>query len=352
MRSIKKIESTNETIQYEISQKKYLILLVTGILLLVIIICLSLVCGNYHTSLKDVIRALLNPKENGQVYRIIILSRMPRMIGALIVGAALSISGLVFQDIFLNKMASPDILGVSAGAGCGASCAIILGFSFSMIGVLSFIGGIIAVTLTIIVSSLFGRINKSIALILSGIVIGGLMNSLLGLFKYVSSDTQLSTITFWLLGGFNNVTYKQLIIIFPFIALCLIVLYLLRWKIIMLKNGDVDAKVHGIDATKLRYVVIIFSTIITALSVCISGTIGWIGLAIPNLMRIFTNDDSKRLMPLTIVYGMSFTAMCDLLARTLTKSEIPVGIISGALGACLFVFVLLMRRIQDGKQNY
>ena len=352
MRSAKKVSITAEEKHYRASKRWFLALMAIGVTLLIGTVCLSLTCGNYHTSLKDVVSAIMNPTENSQVYIIITLSRVPRLIAALFVGAALSVAGLVYQDIFLNRMASPDLLGVSAGAGCGASFAIIMGFGFSMVGVMSFFGGILAVTLTIVVSNLFGRTNKSIALILSGIVIAGLMNSLLGLFKYVSSDTQLATITFWLLGGFNNVTYKQLTLVVPIISAGLILLYLLRWKILMLRNGDLDAKMHGINATALRYVVIVVSTIITALSVCISGTIGWIGLAIPNLMRIFVSNDSKRLMPLTTVYGMVFTATCDLLARTLTKSEIPVGILSGALGACLFVIVLVVRRVQDGKKSY
>ena len=349
MRSIKEINETTELKQFNLSKKNFYILMGVGILLLTTVICFSLVCGNYETSIKDTIQAILNPVDNLKVYKIIVLSRVPRMIAALFVGAALSVAGLVYQDIFLNRMASPDLLGVSAGAGCGASCAIIMGLGFSLVGVMSFVGGIIAVMLTLTVSTLFGRTNKSIALILSGIVIAGLMNSLLGFFKYVSSDTQLATITFWLLGGFNNVTYKQLMIVIPVIIIGLIVLYLLRWKILMLRNGDLDAKVHGINATPLRYTVIVVSTIITALSVCISGTIGWIGLAIPNLMRIFVKNDSKRLMPLTIIYGMVFTATCDLLARTLTKSEIPVGILAGALGAFLFIVILIVRRKQNGK---
>ena len=352
MRSAEKVSITAEEKHYRASKRLFFALMAIGVTLLIGTVCLSLTCGNYHTSLKDVVSAIVNPTDNSQVYRIIALSRVPRLIAALFVGAALSVAGLVYQDIFLNRMASPDLLGVSAGAGCGASFAIIMGFGFSMVGVMSFFGGIIAVTLTIVVSNLFGRTNKSIALILGGIVIAGLMNSLLGLFKYVSSDTQLATITFWLLGGFNNVTYKQLTLVVPIISAGLILLYLLRWKILMLRNGDLDAKMHGINSTALRYVVIVVSTIITALSVCISGTIGWIGLAIPNLMRIFVSNDSKRLMPLTIVYGMVFTATCDLLARTLTKSEIPVGILSGALGACLFVIVLVVRRVQDGKKSY
>lgn len=201
-----------------------------------------------------------------------------------------------------------------------------------------------AVFLTVASSKLFGRSDKTAAsLILAGIVVGGLMNSLLGLFKYLSNDAQLASITFWLLGGFYNTTYRQLAVAAPIIIIGIIVLFLLRWKIVMLRSGDSDAYTHGINARLLRKTCIIITTIVTSVSICISGTIGWIGLAIPNLMRLLVQNDGRKLMPLSIVYGILFTVICDLLARTITNTEIPVGIISGFLGAIMFILVLFVQ---------
>ena len=191
--------------------------------------------------------------------------------------------------------------------------------------------------------------SKSISLILSGIVSGGFMSSALGFIKYISNDTQLSSITFWLMGGFYNVTYEQLAVVLPIVLICIIGLFLLRWNIAMLKRDDKDVKTHGINSFLVKLLVIILSTIVTALSVAISGTIGWIGLAIPNLIRIIVKNNSKQVMALTIVYGMVFTGICDLLARTLTPFEIPVGIITGCLGAIIFVVALIIRRITYAK---
>ena len=180
-------------------------------------------------------------------------------------------------------------------------------------------------------------------LILAGICVGGLINSLLGLFMYLSNYAQLASSTFWLLGGFYNTTYRQLAVAAPIIIIGIIVLFLLRWKIVMLRSGDSDAYTHGINARLLRKTCIIITTIVTSVSICISGTIGWIGLAIPNLMRLLVQNDGRKLMPLSIVYGILFTVICDLLARTITNTEIPVGIISGFLGAIMFILVLFVQ---------
>lgn len=335
---------TDEINVYKKGQRRYWLLLAGGIVFVVAVFIISLCLGNYKTTPADVLFALFNSQANSQIYKIITLSRLPRLLASILVGASLGVAGLTYQDIFSNRMASPDILGVSAGAGVGASVSIYFGFSFWLTGLFAFIGGVFAVFLTIVSSELFGKNDRtSASLILAGIVVGGLMNSLLGLFKYISNDSQLSSITFWLLGGFYNTNYRQLVITSPLIIAGITVLFLFRWKIVMLRSGDSDAYTHGINAKFLRGICIIITTIITSASICISGTIGWIGLAIPNLMRLLVQNDGRKLMPLSIVYGILFAEICDLLARTITNTEIPVGIISGFIGAIMFILVLLIQ---------
>lgn len=342
----REIIQTSESYNYDVSQKRYFILLMIGFLLLFGLVILSVTSGNYETSLEDIIYAFLNPGATPQVYNIIIFSRIPRLLAALIIGAALSVSGLVFQDIFVNHMASPDILGVSSGAGFGASLAIFWGFGYVSIWFFSFIGGIVSVCITVIVSSLFKHDSgKSITLILSGIIIGGLMNSAIGLLKYLSNDAQLNSITYWLLGGLYNVNYRQLKIAVPIITIGIFFVFLLRWEIIILRNGATDAQVHGVNARRTKFVAISLATLITAMSVSVGGTIGWIGLAVPNMMKVVLRDDNKHLMPLVILYGMAFTVFADFLARTMSMSEIPIGIITGIMGSIVFVIVLFIRRI-------
>jgi len=335
---------TDESNIYRKGQRRYWFLLVSGIVSASAVFIISLYLGNYKTTPVEALVALIHPETNPQTYKIITLSRLPRLLASVLVGAALSVAGLTYQDIFSNRMVSPDILGVSAGAGVGASISIYFGFSFLGTGFCAFVGGVLAVFLTVASSKLFGKSDRtSASLILAGIVVGGLMNSLLGLFKYISNDSQLASITFWLLGGFYNTSYRQLAVAFPLIIVGIVVLFLFRWKIVMLRLGNSDAYAHGINAKLLRRSCIIITTIITSVSICISGTIGWIGLAIPNLMRLLVQNDGRKLMPLSIIYGILFTEICDLLARTITNTEIPVGIISGFIGAIMFILVLFIQ---------
>lgn len=335
---------TNETKIYIDGQRHYQLLLLVGIVGAIAIFVMSLCLGNYPTSPAEVLFALLHSDMEPQTYMIVTRSRLPRLLAAILVGAALSVAGLTYQDIFSNRMASPDLLGVSSGAGVGASISIYIGVSFWATSIFAFIGGITAVFLTVTASKLFDKTHKTVAsLILAGIVVGGLMNSLLGLFKYISNDSQLASITFWLLGGFYNTNYHQLTFAAPMIVLGIAILLLLRWDIVMLRSGDDDAYTHGINARHLRRICIIITTTITAVSICISGTIGWIGLAIPNLVRLLVHNDGRKLMPLSIAYGILFAEICDLLARTITNTEIPVGVITGFIGAILFILVLFVQ---------
>lgn len=346
MSTDRRMIQTSEGRSYDASQNRYIILLIIGFLLLGGLVILSLTSGNYKTSLQDIMQTFINSDSNQQVYNVVIFSRIPRLLAAMIIGAALSVSGLVFQDIFVNHMASPDILGVSSGAGFGASMAIFLGFGYVYVWLFSFIGGILSVCITVLVSSFFRQdAGNSITLILSGIIIGGLMNSAIGLLKFLSNDAQLSSITYWLLGGLYNTNYSQLKIAVPIIAVGILFLYLLRWKIILLRNGTMDARVHGVNAQRIKFVAISLATLITAMSVSVGGNIGWIGLAVPNMMKVVLKDDNKHIMPLVILYGMAFTVLSDLFARTISMSEIPIGIITGIMGSIIFVIVLLVRRI-------
>ena len=337
---------------YRREKIRFICLMLFGLLLIIALFFISLCSGNFKTSLADVVSALSHPNENQMVYKIITMSRLPRLVASLLVGAALAASGWVYQELFNNRMASPDILGVSAGAGCGASTAILLGFTFFATSAIAFVSGLVTVGITIILSSTFGkRGNNSISLILSGIVMGGLLNSLMGLIKYMANDTQLSTITFWLLGGFYSVSWEQLLICAPIICCGLITLYLLRWKIVILRNGEDDAAIHGVNPKCTKMLCIVIATVITSAAVCISGTIGWIGLAIPNMIRLLVKDNGKRVLSLSIVYGALFMEMCDLLARCITNTEIPVGIISGLIGALLFIMVIITEKAR-GKLRH
>ena len=334
------------------NKRRYIALVIAAIIGIIAIFLTSLCVGNYKTSVKDVFLALFNRGDYPQVYTIVVYSRMPRLIASMFVGASLALSGFCYQSVFKNRMASPDLLGVSAGSSVGAVIAILLNAPFVIISMFSFFGGIVAVLITALIARLFKGNNFSVSLLLSGIVVTGLMNALVGIAKFVSNDAQLSSITYWLLGGFNNVKYEQLVVVCPIMLVCIVLLLMLRWKIVMLQNSDFDAISHGINVKRIRICIITLATLITALSVSISGTVGWVGLAIPNLISLLVNSDSKKAIVLSALFGSFFTMCCDLLARSLTTSEIPVGIITGAFGAIIFIIVLIIRRAQTWKTHY
>ena len=333
---------------YDTSKKRFLKFLIFGTIILFSGLLLSLFIGNYNTSIKDVIYSIFQKNFNPQIRSIIIYIRLPRLCAALLVGAALSVTGVVYQEIFKNRMASPDLLGVSSGAGVGASIAILLGLGFTLVSIYSFIFGLMSVLLTLIVSKIFSKNDDSkTTLILSGIVMGGFMNSLLGFIKFISHDNQLATITYWLMGGLNNVTYKQLLIVSLPMIIIIIILYLLRWKILIMKNGELDATIQGVNYKRIKIIVIILSTIVTGISVSISGNIGWIGLVIPNFSRLLMKNNQKYVLGASILLGVIFTVFSDLLARSLTYSEIPLSIITGLLGTIIFVIVLIIKKVTN-----
>lgn len=334
----------NKNSFYE-QRRIYRLYLIVGIIINICLIVLNLVKGNFHANISEIFLSLIDPDYNRKIRTIVIYSRIPRLIASILVGISLTIAGFSYQLIFDNRMASPDILGVSQGAGVGASFAILFGLPFAFIGFFSFIGGIVSVFITMLLSEIWNKEKKSnVSMILSGIIVSGFMNSLLGLMKYLSNDVQLSSITYWLLGGFYNVSYTQLSIVFIPILVCTFLLIAYRWKLVILQHGEKDSVSHGINYRLTRNIIIVISTLITALSVSISGTIGWVGLAIPNIIRVLIHDDDKYVIPLAITYGSAFMMLSDFIARTLTKSEIPIGIITGFLGALLFTITLLIRK--------
>lgn len=334
----------NKNSFYE-QRRIYRLYLIVGIIINMCLILLNLVKGNFHTNINDIFMSLINPNYNRKIRAIVMYSRLPRLLASILVGISLTIAGFSYQLIFDNRMASPDILGISQGAGVGASFAILFGWPFAFIGLFSFIGGIAAVSITILLSGIWNNEKKSnVSMILSGIIVSGFMNSLLGLMKYLSNDVQLSSITYWLLGGFYNVTYIQLLTIFIPISICIFLLIAYRWELVILQHGEKDSVSHGINYRFTKNTIIVISTLITALSVSVSGTIGWVGLAIPNIIRVLIHDDDKYVIPLAITYGSAFMMLSDFIARTLSKTEIPIGIITGFLGALVFIVALLIRK--------
>ena len=328
-----------------VSKNKIVLTTIILSIILFIVFIIAVVVGKYAISIDVFLDVVFNPDTTHQVERSVILNlRLPRTIMALLVGIALSISGLIYQDIFQNKLVSPDFLGVSSGASVGACLAILLGLGGVWICSFSFTFGVVAMLLTLLVSRIFRNTSPTI-LLLSGIVISGLMDSGIGLIKYMAdSDNQLGEITYWLLGTFSKVTMNEVYLMLPIVALSITVLFLIRWRINIISLGKEEAEPRGVNYNFHIIVIIFFVTLLTACSVSFCGIIGWVGLVIPHIVRLIIGRNSKNTIPLTIFIGAIFMILCDIISRSFTFSEIPLSVVTGFVGTPIFVYTLFLRR--------
>ena len=316
-----------------------------SIAVFVVIFALALMLGRYKISIDDFFKAVFTDDSALDTQRSIIVNlRFPRTIMAAFVGIGLSLSGLLYQETFRNKLVSPDLLGVSTGASVGAALAIVLGLSSALISVFAFLMGLLTVFVTVMVSKLF-RNGTSTILLLSGIIVGGFMSAILSVIKYFSNDiTTLASITYWLMGSFESADMKRDYILMGAVVVCVVVLLLISHPINLVNQGKAEAQTKGINYNFYRGLIIVLATVLTAISVCFCGTISWIGLVIPHIVRLLAGRDAKRTIPLCITFGGTFMILVDVLSRTFTDSEIPLSAVTGLLGTVIFVVILIIKR--------
>ena len=317
------------------------------LLLLVALICVSSLLGRYAVRASDVLAACLGwmglaPTVHGGA-QVVMELRLPRIVGAVLVGAALSVSGAAYQVMFRNPMVSPTILGGSAGAAFGAAISILLSLPVLVVHLTTFGGGLLAVAITYVVGVKFCRGgNTTLAIILSGIIVSTLFTSLLSMIKYVADPyDKLPVIVYWLMGSLASITRDNLILPLLLMAAAFLLLYFLRWKINLLSFGDEEAKSLGIPVERLRLTVIICATLMTAAAVSISGIIGLVGFVVPHLVRFIVGPDFRFLLPGSALMGGLFLLASDNLARTLWTMEIPLGILTSLFGVPFFLYLLV-----------
>jgi iron complex transport system permease protein len=273
--------------------------------------------------------------------RVLLSIRGPRVLAGLIVGASLAAAGVVYQGLFRNPLVSPDVLGVSAGAGLGAVIGIFLSLPVFMIQMLAFAGGIATVGFVYLIATAVQGRDPTLVLVLGGVVVGALAHSAISLMKILADPyDQLPAITFWLLGSLASVRGGDLANVLPAVLLGLVPLVLLRWRINILSLGDEEAKALGLEAGKLRAIVIAAATLITASVVAISGVIGWVGLVIPHIARMLVGPNFERLLPASMLMGAGYLVLVDTLARSLGRIEVPIGILTAVVGAPFFLWLL------------
>lgn len=313
-----------------------------AILLLIIapVLCimLSLLVGIYSMGPGQVTDALFGSGASHTEAVVVLRLRLPRAIAAAFCGAALAASGAAFQGVFRNPLVNSGILGVSNGAGLGACIAIVF-LGGAWIYPISFVFGISAVLLAWWAGRIGGG-TSTVGLILGGVIVSSFFGALISILKCIADPyTQLPSITFWFMGSFADINYSHFLAFIP-ITLGLILIYLSRWRINALSMGAKEALSLGVDTKLYNLMIIGGATMATSAAVCISGTIGWVGLVIPHISRMLVGNDNRRLVPVSISLGACFLVIMDLLARSLTRSEIPIGILCSLIGAPFFVYLL------------
>lgn len=317
------------------------------LLILAAMIFVSFCLGRFPLAASDILAAfggwLGLASETHHATSVVMELRLPRIIGAVAVGAALAVSGAAYQVMFRNPMVSPSILGVSAGAAFGAGIAILWSAPAFLVHVTTFLGGLSAVTITYIIgASICRNGNTTLAIILSGIIVSTFFTSLLSLIKYAADPyDKLPVIVYWLMGSLASVSLDSLPFPLLFISVAFIPLFLLRWRINLLSFGDEEAEALGIPAERLRLAVILCATLMTAAAVTLSGIIGLVGLIVPHLARFIVGPDFRFLLPGTALMGGIFLLASDDLARTLWTMEIPLGILTSLIGVPFFLYLLI-----------
>ena len=266
--------------------------------------------------------------------------RLPRVIMSVLVGACLASAGASYQGVFQNPMASPDILGASAGAGFGAALAILLGASSVGITVGAFAASLVTVALVFTVSR-HARGDRVLGLVLAGIMVSSLFQSGTSFLKLVADpNNQLPQITYWLMGSLSGAKWSDLGFVILPVLIGLIPLLALRWQLNVITMGDDEARAMGVNAHRVRMGIVICSTLVTASAVSVSGMIGWGGLVIPHMMRL-VGSDYRFLMPASMLGGGIFLLVVDNVSRNATTSGIPIGILTAFIGAPFFLWLIM-----------
>ena len=313
------------------------IFLISGLLIIFIV---SIFIGRYPAPPWLPPRLLL---EDQLARQLVLNLRLPRLITALLLGMTLSAAGSVLQMVFRNPLVEPGFLGVSQGAAFGAAVSILwLNRHPLVIELSATFFGLLALGMSYFLSNRIRYGGWVLRLILSGVAVSALFSAGVGILKYIADPlTELPELTFWLLGGLYSVTWRDLIFVLPFALVGLVTVYLMRWRVNLLSLNDDTAFSLGASLTRERLILLTVTISATAALTALSGVIGWVGLIIPHISRRLFGASAEKSIPAAMLLGGGFTIIADDLARTLLAGEIPLGILTSAIGAGLFIYLMI-----------
>ena len=330
--------------QIERKHRRTVLLMTLGLMLCIFA---SFTLGRYPVSPGALLGVLghklglpLEPFWTDQAEAAIWNIRLPRVILSVLVGTCLAAAGGAYQGVFQNPMASPDILGASAGAGFGAALAILLGASSAWITLGAFAMSLVTVALVFTVSR-HARGDRVLGLVLAGIMVSSLFQSGTSFLKLAADPgNQLPQITYWLMGSLSGASWNDIGFVILPMLLGLVPLLLLRWQLNVITMGDDEARALGVDPQRIRVGIAICSTLATASAVSVSGMIGWVGLVIPHMMRRLVGSDYRYLMPGSMLGGGIFLLIVDNVSRNAAAAGIPIGILTAFIGAPFFLWLI------------
>lgn len=311
-----------------------------SLIALIVVLCGSLLIGRFALVPSQVWEALTGSSTDLRAMNVVLQIRLPRIVLAALVGLGLAVSGTAYQGVFQNPLVSPDVLAVSSGAAFGAVVSIMIGGNSTVLTIMALSAGLISVALTYNFSRVRGR-TTVLSLVLSGMVMSALFNALISIMKYTAdTETQLPEITYWLMGTFAGATVAELSVAAGPIVISAICLFALAHRINILSLGDEEAQSLGINPAASRRLVIFFATLATAACITVTGVIGWVGLVIPHIARLIVGPNHSRLLPASAILGAIFLSIMDIVARSITASEIPIGTLTAIIGAPFFLILL------------
>jgi iron complex transport system permease protein len=295
--------------------------------------------------------SVVDPNSFSTVNQAIILDiRLPRILAAVVIGAALATAGALYQGVFKNPMADPYVLGVSAGASVGAGLGLLFGSGLSLLGfpivpTTAFIAALITVFVVYNISRVGSRVPE-MTLLLSGIAITIFLSAVYQVMQVFAPNTQLHALVYWLIGGISNVTWSAWWSIFPFIFVGILLSFFFARDLNMMALGEDTAQHLGVNTERTKKLLLALGAMITAAAVSISGLIGFVGLMIPHITRLIIGPDHRILIPASVIVGAIFLVVCDAIARIATgATELPVGAITALAGGPFFIFLLRKRKL-------
>jgi iron complex transport system permease protein len=323
------------------------------IVILFIVSLLSMVVGPSRVETFYLLKAFWAGLHRGEfllpdMEKTILFSiRLPRIIFAGFVGAALASAGVIFQGLLRNPLADPYILGISGGSAVGAIIAIMTGLSALPFGApaLSFLGALLTISLVYGIA----RTNKEVksnTLLLAGVIVNAFFSAIIMFLVSMSSLSQMHNIVFWLMGDMSLVAGEDLPAIGLFLVVGTIVMYVYTRQLNLIVSGEETALQLGVEVEKTKKILFLAASLVTGAAVSISGIIGFVGLIIPHLMRMLLGSDHRMLLPASFLFGASFLILADTIARTvMAPAELPVGVITALCGAPFFIYLLRRRQV-------